>query len=112
MSRALQPPLGHLRRVLLALALSLATTGARAEQKWQTYENCTLLQNESNDGDSFHVRAGGKEYIFRLYFVDTPETDASIPDRVAEQAKYFHVTVPQTLQIGIEAERFTRARLV
>ena len=57
------------------------------------------------------MRAGGKEYIFRLYFADTPETDASIPDRVAEQAKYFHVTVPQTLQIGIEAERFTRARL-
>ena len=49
--------------------------------------------------------------IFRLYFVDTPETDASIPDRVADQAKYFGVTVPQTLQVGVEAERFTRTKL-
>ncbi|MGI8432903.1 MAG: helix-hairpin-helix domain-containing protein [Chthoniobacterales bacterium] len=69
------------------------------------------MPNASNDGDSFHVRASGREYIFRLYFVDTPETDASIPARVADQAKYFGVTVPQTLQIGLEAERFTRAKL-
>ncbi len=111
MSRAAQPGSLLLKTFLLALSFSLVLACAQAEEKWQTYENCTLLQNESNDGDSFHVRAGGKEYIFRLYFVDTPETDASIPDRVAEQAKYFHVSVPQTLQIGIEAERFTRARL-
>ncbi len=111
MSRALQRRPSPVKKTLLALALSLTTVVAHAEEKWQTYENCTLLQNAANDGDSFHVRAGGKEYIFRLYFVDTPETDASLPERVAEQAKYFHVMVPQTLQIGIEAERFTRARL-
>ncbi len=93
-----------------ALLFSLGETAPAAEH-WVTYENCRLLPNPSNDGDSFHVRAGRKEYIFRLYFVDTPETDASIPGRVAEQAKYFHATVPQTLQIGIEAERFTRQKL-
>ncbi len=76
-----------------------------------TYKDCELLPNPANDGDSFHVRAGRREYIFRLYFVDTPETDVSIPDRVAEQAKYFGVTVPQTLQIGLEAERYTREKL-
>lgn len=98
-----------LKRLLLLL-ITLAAT-ARADETWQAYTNCTLLQNQANDGDSFHVRAGNKEYIFRLYFVDTPETDASLPERVAEQAKYFHVSVPQALQVGIEAERFTRERL-
>lgn len=93
------------------MILSLVTVTARAQKKWETYENCKLLPNAANDGDSFHVRAGGEEYIFRLYFADTPQTDASVPERVAEQAKYFHVTVPQALQIGIEAERFTRTRL-
>lgn len=73
--------------------------------------NCRYLPNAANDGDSFHVRAGGREYIFRLYFVDTPETDNRIPERVEEQAKYFHLTVPQTLQVGLEAERFTRKKL-
>ena len=76
--------------------------------QWVTFKNCRYLPNPANDGDSFHVQAAGKEYIFRLYFVDAPETDSSVPKRVAEQAKYFGVTIPQTLQIGIEAERLTR----
>ena len=69
------------------------------------------MPNAANDGDSFHVRANGKEYIFRLYFVDTPETDTSIAGRVAEQAKYFHASTAETLLIGHEAERFTRQKL-
>ena len=79
--------------------------------QWLTFTNCRYLPNAANDGDSFHVGAGGREYIFRLYFVDAPETDARIPKRVEDQAKYFHLTVPQTLQIGLEAERFTRQKL-
>jgi DNA uptake protein ComE-like DNA-binding protein len=84
---------------------------ARAGDHWVTLKDCRYLPNPANDGDSFHIRAAGREYIIRLYFVDTPETDASLPDRVAEQAKYFSVTVPQTLQIGSEAERYTRQEL-
>ena len=56
--------------------------------RWLTLTNCRYLPNAANDGDSFHVRAEGREYIFRLYFVDTPETDDGIPERVKEQAKY------------------------
>jgi endonuclease YncB( thermonuclease family) len=83
----------------------------RGSDRWVTLNDCRYLPNPANDGDSFHVQAGGKEYIFRLYFVDTPETDASVPGRVAEQAKYFAVTAAQTLQIGLEAEGFTRQQL-
>lgn len=74
-------------------------------------KNCQEINNDSNDGDSFHVRAAGKEYIFRLYFVDAPETDASFPSRVDEQAKYFNLTTPQTLQLGEIAKRFTNEKL-
>lgn len=74
-------------------------------------KDCRELPNESNDGDSFHVRAAGKEYIFRLYFVDAPETDASFPERVKEQATYFGLTQPQTLQLGNFAKRFTKEKL-
>jgi DNA uptake protein ComE-like DNA-binding protein len=99
------------RLFILALLLSLGVSPLRAGEHWVTYQDCRLIPNPANDGDSFHVRAGRKEFIFRLYFVDTPETDASLPERVAEQAKYFRVSVPQTLQIGAEAERFTRDKL-
>jgi competence ComEA-like helix-hairpin-helix protein len=84
---------------------------ARAGHHWVTLTDCQYLPNVANDGDSFHVRAKGREYIFRLYFVDSPETDNSLPDRVAEQSRYFGATTPQTLQIGLEAEKFTRQQL-
>ena len=75
--------------------------------KWKTLEDCQLLANESNDGDSFHVKADGKQYIFRLYFVDTPETDETLPDRVKTQAEYWHVTPHQAVHLGEEAREFT-----
>jgi endonuclease YncB( thermonuclease family) len=70
-----------------------------------------LLANAANDGDSFHVSAGAKEYIFRLYFVDAPETDEMTPRRLVEQAKYFAITVPQAIEIGRAAKEFTRQKL-
>ena len=96
---------------LFVLSLFFLGANARARGRWVTLNDCCYLPNPANDGDSFHVRVGKKEYIFRLYFVDSPETDASVPERVAEQAKYFAVTTPQTLEIGREAERFTRQQL-
>jgi DNA uptake protein ComE-like DNA-binding protein len=96
----------------LLLSLAICSLGETAcAGQWLTFTNCRYLPNAANDGDSFHVRADGREYIFRLYFVDAPETDVRILGRVKEQAKYFHLTVPQTLQIGREAERFTRQKL-
>ena len=74
-------------------------------------EKCRYVSNNSNDGDSFHVKAGGKEYLFRLYFVDAPETDTAFPDRIAEQAKYFEVTPEQVVKIGETAKRFTKEKL-
>jgi competence ComEA-like helix-hairpin-helix protein len=99
------------RLLVRLLALAAVVSGAKAHEPWQVLKDCTELSNASNDGDSFHVRAGGQEYIFRLYFVDAPETDASFPDRVNDQAQYFHLTVPQTLQLGDLAKRFTNEKL-
>jgi endonuclease YncB( thermonuclease family) len=91
-----------LRVILLAAALCLASQALMAE--WQVLENCRLVPNQYNDGDSFHVRHNGREYIFRLYFVDAPETDNSLPERVAEQAAYFGITSQQAIEIGLDAQ--------
>ena len=74
-------------------------------------ENCRLIPNQANDGDSFHVSAGEKEYLFRLYFVDAPETDEMAPRRLIEQAKYFGITVPQAIEVGRAAKDFTQEKL-
>ena len=96
---------------IAALLLAAAAGGAEARQPWVVLKDCRLVSNESADADSFHVKAGGKEYIFRLYFVDAPETDTEFPSRVDEQAKYFGLTEAQTIQLGKYAKRFTREKL-
>ncbi len=102
-----------MRRVIvdLAIALALFVLGPANAAQWQTLDDCHYVANASNDGDSFHVTCKGKPYLFRLYFVDTPETDTSLGERIAEQAKYFHITPKQTVEIGKIATQFTREKL-
>ena len=100
------------RSTLLAAAVwMLLACGAEARQPWIVLKDCRLVRSESLDADSFHVSAAGKEYIFRLYFVDAPETDMSIADRVREQAQYFKLTPEQTITLGEYAKRFTKEKL-
>lgn len=95
--------------VLFTLAASIPVCLARGP--WTTLENCRYLVKRANDGDSFHVSVGGKEHIFRLYFVDAPETDAEFPVRIKVQARYFGLTEEQTVKLGEAAKAFTREKL-
>jgi DNA uptake protein ComE-like DNA-binding protein len=47
----------------------------------------------------------------RLYFVDAPETASIGPARLIEQARYFGVSVPQAIEIGLNAKKFVEAKL-
>jgi DNA uptake protein ComE-like DNA-binding protein len=96
--------------VVVTIWLSNVDVGAGTGD-WITLENCRLVQNAANDGDSFHVSVNGKEYIFRLYLVDAPETDAVNPARLVEQAKDFGITVPQVIQLGVTAKAFAAENL-
>ncbi len=78
---------------------------------WTSLTGCRLLKNSSNDGDSFHVSHEGKEYIFRLYFVDAAETRNDFPERIRDQARYFNLDEKATLRLGNEAARFTTSLL-
>lgn len=85
-----------------SLALRISRT-----KDWTVLTDCKLISTPSNDGDSFHVRHDGKEYIFRLYYVDCPETSLAFPDRVQEQADYFNFHERDALKVGEEAKHFT-----
>lgn len=91
--------------------LLVSVVSAEARGPWIELKNCRLSANEANDADSIHVKAGAKEYIFRLYFVDAPETDAGFPERVAEQGKYFGIRPDQAIQLGNYAKNFTKQKL-
>jgi endonuclease YncB( thermonuclease family) len=101
-----------MRRILLAIVTFwIAIVDLDASGKWITPEGCQLISNSSNDGDSFHVRAKGRHYVFRLCFVDAPETDAEFRERVEEQSKYFGVTVEQIVKVGKAAKSFVGEKL-
>jgi DNA uptake protein ComE-like DNA-binding protein len=100
------------RRIFFtAVVFSVAALGVGAEKDWVKLERCELIPNPGNDGDSIHVRANEKEYIFRLYLVDAPETDAANPARLIEQAKHFGISVPQVIELGEAAKAFVKEKL-
>jgi DNA uptake protein ComE-like DNA-binding protein len=101
---------GKIAFVAVAVFLSAIVDGG-ARDDWTVLENCRFISNPADDGDSFHVSAGAKEYIFRLYLADAPETDEMNPVRVAEQAKYFAISAPQVIEVGQAAKEFTREKL-
>jgi len=63
---------------LLLLPFTATAESAPQAQAFQRLDNCRLIADAYNDGDSFHVKADGKEWIFRLYFVDAPETGSEM----------------------------------
>jgi endonuclease YncB( thermonuclease family) len=97
-------------RSLIALLALVALVRA---DEWETIRGCRLMDNESNDGDSFHVKADGEERIFRLYFVDAPEAEdgGRVAERVTEQAELFGITEEESVEMGKKAAAFTRSVL-
>lgn len=82
---------------------------------YEVYRNCELATDKNNDGDSFRVRLpDGRQEIFRLYFVDTPESafksyrgGDTNHQRINEQAQYFRTSPEQAVEIGKQGKHFT-----
>ncbi len=88
-------------------AILLLTLVSAPAAGWETLTACRLATAGYHDGDSFHVRSGGRDKIFRLYAVDTPETSDEFPERVREQCKYFGAKKADLLAAAAQAERLT-----
>ena len=108
----LRVPLRQLWCGLLTLTLAGRVFAAAELQR---FTNVQLVENPSNDGDSFVVKEGDRQLHLRLYFVDCPEsvatTDADAK-RVREQAFYFGIAnAKRILEFGREAKEFTARTL-
>lgn len=86
------------------------STPPRATGEWATLAGCTLVEDKGNDGDSFVLRHEGRDYTFRLYFVDCPEKyrHQFNGDRIAEQGRYFGgLSEDETIAVGESARDFS-----
>ncbi|MCP5550104.1 MAG: hypothetical protein H7A53_04340 [Akkermansiaceae bacterium] len=93
-----------------AASVEVKTTKVNGYEK---LEGCRLVDHRNNDGDSFFVRHGAREFELRLYFVDSAEKYLSdrYEDqrrRVAEQARDFGgIGIDQTVELGQMAKAHT-----
>jgi len=97
-----------LRIILSIFAPALCLSSFALAGDWETLEGVRLDKSQYADGDSFHVKHNGKDYTFRLFYVDTPETDDRYPERIRGQAKYFSLSASETIELGNEATEFVQ----
>lgn len=98
--------------LLSHLAAQAARETGQPGGRWEVLEGCRLAADRALDGDSFHVLHRGREYIFRLYYVDTPETDERLRERAEEQAAEFGIRAADIPRAGRMAGDFTRRALM
>lgn len=95
---------------ILLLSWCMATAIPAAEL--EKIENATLIEAGLNDGDSFKVKAAGKELHLRLYYVDCPETtegsDAEL-ERIRRQQYHFGLKDPgAVIRFGKQAAAYVK----
>lgn len=77
---------------------------AKPDKEWARLTDCQYVDSKANDGDSFHVRCGDKEFTVRLYFVDAPETNLVYAERTHEQSLHFGITLDESMKAGVKAK--------
>lgn len=101
-----------MRHWWLIISYCLLTTLLNGSDKevgvWQVLDNCRLIQSEDNDGDSFLIQYGNETDIFRLYYVDTLETNNIYTDRIQDQARYFSISDQDVITSGELAAQFSK----
>lgn len=91
--------------------------GEKSAHGYTKLTNARWLDREGNDGDSFWVQAGGREFELRLYFVDAPESYLSDRHenqrrRVRDQGEDLGGLAPeQVVKLGNQAKEFTKRQL-
>jgi endonuclease YncB( thermonuclease family) len=103
--------LGQLLIVALLLGVFAAGVSAGDRKEWVKLTDCRYVENPDNDGDSFHVAGGDKEFTARLYYVDAPETNLRQGDRTHDQSLHFGITLDETMKAGEKAKQRTKELL-
>lgn len=103
-----------------AVSTETAAAPTRKQGEWSVYSGCKLVDHKNNDGDSFLVRLpNGTQREYRLYFVDTPESQfkrygggETNAQRISEQARYFgKLSSEKAVAVGSEAKQFALSAL-
>jgi endonuclease YncB( thermonuclease family) len=95
------------------------TESRASTSSYETFTGCTFVEHKQNDGDSFRVKLpDGRVEQFRLYYVDTPESEfrtyrggETNRKRIHEQAREFGISDEQAVEIGRKAKNLVHGFL-
>ena len=93
-----------LHTIIITLSLLVIGQTWASEKKWVMLTDCQYVDYKDNDGDSFRVHCGDKEFRARLYFVDAPETNLVYAERTREQSLHFGIMLDETMKAGVKAK--------
>src|SRR5436309_10902596 len=96
---------------LFFLGAPFGQSWAGEKKEWIKLTDCRYIENPDNDGDSFHVHGGDKEFTARLYYVDAPETNLRQGERTHDQSLHFGITLDETMKAGEKAKQRTKELL-
>ena len=97
----------------MIIVLSVVIVGQTwaSGKNWVMLTDCQYVDSKNNDGDSFHVLCGEKEFRARLYFVDAPETNLTYAERTREQSLHFGISLDETMKAGVKGKERVQALL-
>ena len=96
---------------LLLLVTFVGSGSAGDRKEWVKVTDCHYVDAPDNDGDSFRIRGGDKEFTARLYYVDAPETNLRQGERTRDQSIHFGITLDETMKAGEKAKQRTKELL-
>ncbi len=111
-----EPPRAELKENSLE-GSSDSTVKATKVRGYDKFTGARFVENDGNDGDSFYVDVGDREFLLRLYFVDAPEKYLSDryrdqQRRVAKQASEMGgVSSEQIVEVGKAAKLYVEREL-
>jgi endonuclease YncB( thermonuclease family) len=99
--------------VLAVCAVLLGSHAVLQARQWERLEGCEYFEGVYSDGDSIEVRRDGKQYVFRLYFVDCVEKNPASRARRRTQGQYFGLKASggTPLRAAYLAKNCTREKL-
>ena len=97
---------------ILSGSISAGLWGYELAEGWVRLEGCRYREGRHSDGDSVEAIHEGKDYVFRVYFVDCIEENPRSVERRRAQARYFGVkSEEEAVRHAQAAAHFTRQLL-
>ena len=102
---------GFLQLVTIEAAAQADGAAPKHSRRFVRLDDCEFVSTEYADGDSFLLKTARGDFVFRLYYVDAPESDERFPQAALDRSRFgilighLGVNPHRQLMVGAENEK-------